>query len=243
MENRVRPLLHAEWDRVLFIHFLVCPEELQRQVPFKLDLFEGRWAIVSFVAFTLRDFRIRTGRAWSSWLTRPMETHSFLNLRAYVHGNDGEPGIYFLKEWLNSKLAVKLGPVTFGLPYRYGKVTYSHRFERGELCGTVKADRGRLLYRAAIGASEYNFCQSGSVDEFLLERYTAFTRYPFGLKAFFRVWHPPWYQVPVNDLEIENHSILDRFFPSGISYLGANFSPGSKDVWMGRPRLPVSPGP
>ena len=243
MKNRVRPLLRADWERVLFLHFLVCPVELQRQVPFKLDLFEGRWAIVSLVAFTMRDMRIRIGRAWTAWLTHPIGTHSFLNLRAYVCGNGGEPGIYFIQEWLNSKLAVKLGPITFGLPYRYGELTYFHRMESGELSGTVHADRERFLYRAAISASEYNRCQRGSVDEFLLERYTAFTRFPIGLKTLFRVWHPTWYQVPVIDLEIENHSILNRFFPTGISFLGANFSPGCRDVWMGRPRLAVSREP
>ena len=38
-------------------------------------------------------------------------------------------------------------------------------------------------------------CAPGSLDEFLLERYTAFTQ--FGkCRRFFRIWHEPWRQVP-----------------------------------------------
>ena len=237
MESRVRPLLIADWDRVLFLHFDVRPEELQRQVPFELDLFEGERAIVSLVASALHDMRLRVGGNWTAWITRPVATLSFLNLRTYVRGNDREPGIFFIRQWLNSKPAAKLGAITFGLPYRYAELNYLHCFERGEVSGTAHSDRGGLIYRGALAKSELNPCRKGGLDAFLLERYTAFTRFPFGLKAFFRVWHPPWYQVPVSDLEIENRSILDGFFASEISLAGANFSPGYRNVWMGRPRL------
>ena len=240
MGSHVQPLLLADWERALFLHFVVSPEELQRQVPFKLDLFEGRRAMVSLVAFTMRDMRFRRGGRWMAWLTRPIATHSVLNLRTYVRGNNGEPGIFLVREWLNSKLAAKLGAITFGLPYRYAELTYLHHFKCGEVSGTVHSNQGRLIYRAAIANSEFKPCRKGSLDAFLLERYTAFTRFPLGIRAFFRVWHPPWAQVPVTDLEIEDRSILSGLFTSGSSFVGANFSPGCRDVWMGRPRLPGS---
>src|SRR5438105_955225 len=47
------PLFVADWERALMIHYQVDPEELQRVVPFELDLHEGR-AFVTLVAFTLR---------------------------------------------------------------------------------------------------------------------------------------------------------------------------------------------
>ena len=131
MESRVRPLFIADWERAVFLHFDVRPEELQRQVPFELDLFEGKRAIVSLVASAMRNMRLRRGGKWTAWITRPVATLSFLNLRTYVRGNNGEPGIFFIREWLNSKLAVKLGAITFGLPYRYAELSFFHCFERG----------------------------------------------------------------------------------------------------------------
>ena len=44
----------------LFIHFEVDAERLQRDVPFPLDLRDGK-AYVSLVAFTMRAMRFRFG--------------------------------------------------------------------------------------------------------------------------------------------------------------------------------------
>src|SRR5437867_8231848 len=54
------PLLYADWMRAVFMHFEVEPELLQRQVPFALDLWQGR-AFVSLVAFTMERLRPRIG--------------------------------------------------------------------------------------------------------------------------------------------------------------------------------------
>ena len=37
-----RPLFHAEWLDVVFLHYELEPAALQRQVPFKLHLREGK---------------------------------------------------------------------------------------------------------------------------------------------------------------------------------------------------------
>src|SRR5678815_4298013 len=98
-----------------------------RDSPYPLDLHQGR-AFVSLVAFTLRDMRPHFGGPLTAWLFRPIATHEFLNVRTYVRHRD-EPGIHFLAEWLTNRLAVKLGPRTFGLPYHLGKITYHHDWE------------------------------------------------------------------------------------------------------------------
>src|SRR5256885_11671180 len=77
------PLFLADWDRVLMIHYEVDPSELQRVVPFDLDLRDGR-AYVSAVAFTMTGMRPRFGGRWLAWLTKPIATHDFLNVRTYV---------------------------------------------------------------------------------------------------------------------------------------------------------------
>src|SRR5438552_7559012 len=112
------PLLLASWERALMIHYEVDAQQLQREMPFTLDLFEGR-AFVTLVAFTMRDLRPRVGGGLSRWLFRPIARHDFLNVRTYVQ-HHGERGIHFLIEWLSNPFSLYLGPCLFSLPYRLG---------------------------------------------------------------------------------------------------------------------------
>jgi len=233
---RGEPLFLADWRRVLMIHFEADAERLQRDVPYELDLLDGR-AFVSLVAFTMENMRPRRGGRLATWLFRPIATHDFLNVRTYVR-HRGEPGIHFLAEWLSNWLAVQLGPRTFGLPYRHGRIRYEHAWEVGQIWGTVTdaASRMELSYHAdgEIGVP-FAPCEGGSLDEWLMERYTAFNAAQ-GMRRLFRVWHPPWPQRPAQ-VGVRENSLLTESWPwfTGASQVGANFSPGVKRVWMGQP--------
>jgi len=128
---RGEPMFYARWDRAVFIHYEADPAALQLDVPFELDLRQGR-AFVSIVAFTLSRMRPRIGGRLGEWLFKPIATHEFLNVRTYVR-HRGEPGIYFLAEWLSNPLSVHLGPRTFGLPYKFGRLIYDHARVRGDI--------------------------------------------------------------------------------------------------------------
>src|ERR1043165_976990 len=231
------PLLLADWMRVLMIHFEVDADALQRGVPYELDLHEGR-AFVSLVAFTMENMRPRLGGRAGAWLFKPIATHHFLNVRAYVRFN-GEPGIHFLAEWLSSALAVKLGPATFGLPYRFGKMNYDHEWQNGELRGKVTdvLTKSAFEYQATLNiAAPFASCETGSLEEWLMERYTAFNRVGRRRRRFFRIWHPPWPQQPVK-VQLLDASLLTTNWSwfADARCVGANFSPGLSEVWMGRP--------
>lgn len=92
LSRRGEPLLYANWDNVLFIHYEIEPDELQRCIPYPLDLYHGR-AFVSFVAFTMRGMRPRLGGTLGALLFKPIATHHFLNVRTYVR-HEGEAGIH-----------------------------------------------------------------------------------------------------------------------------------------------------
>jgi len=219
------PLFHAGWERSVFIHYEVDPRALQPQVPFPLDTRGGK-AYVSLVAFTLTRIRFALGGPG-------LATHGFLNVRTYIPGN----GIYFLAEWLPHPLCVFLGPRPYGLPFRLGTLTYDHRHESGRLQGRVDSRDGALDFHAPIDpAARFRPCDRGSLDEFLLERYTAFTERR-GRERLFRVWHEPWPQVPI-DLTAPDESLVKSTGPwfASARRIGANYSPGFKTVWMGRPR-------
>ena len=233
---RGEPLFHSDWDQALMLHFEVERAALQREVPFPLDLREGR-AFVTLVAFTMRRMRPRWGSALSRLLFSPIATHHFLNVRTYVEVQ-GERGIHFLAEWLSSRLAVALGPHTFSLPYRFGVFRYQNNWRRGGLHGAVTCPRtgNCFAYSATLSkAAEFTVCERASLDEWLMERYSAFNSVA-GRKRFFRVWHPPWPQCPA-DVEVKNLSLLETNWPwfARANFIGANYSPGIRDVWLGRP--------
>jgi len=227
------PLFLANWSNAIFVHYETDPAALQSCVPFQLDLHEGK-AYVSLVAFTLDHMRpgIADGRL-GEWLMRPIAPCQFLNVRTYVK-NGRETGIYFLAEWLSCPLAIPLGPVMFGLPYRFGTFNYNRKLS-AEVCSRK---HGRLAFSATRDrTADFGPSSSGSLDEFLLERYAAFTEWE-GIKRFFRVWHEPWRQIPLS-MRMEEESLL---FSTGqwmhhATCIGGNYSTGVTNVQMGRPRL------
>jgi hypothetical protein len=237
LSRRGEPLFIADWEHALMIHFEVDAGALQRDVPFQLDLWAGR-AFVSLVAFTMRGMRPRMGGRLAAWLFRPIATHHFLNVRTYVrHGS--ETGIHFLAEWLSDRFAVRLGPATFGLPYRYGRMDYQHEWLAGDLRGCVmdSAVSAALAYRGTLDThTDFQPCVAGSLAEWLMERYTAFNC-SGGRRRFFRVWHAPWPQTSI-EITMLDDSLLTSSWPwfKHTQFTGANFSPGVRDVWMGRPQ-------
>lgn len=227
------PLFLANWEQVLMMHFELEASELQREVPFQLDLYEGQ-AYVSLVAFTMRGMRPTFGGRLAALLTKPISTHPFLNVRTYVR-HEAESGIYFMREWLPNPLSVALGPRTFGLPYRLARVSYAYG---REFIGRVRDARegGELGFRAGWKSKEdFQKCEEDSLCEWLMERYTAYAC-ARSTRRFFRVWHEPWLQKPV-DLELQEKGLLEQnwsFFRKA-RFVGAHFSPGVFDVRMGRP--------
>ena len=224
----------ADWLRTVMLHYEVAPGKLQPFVPFELDVRNGR-AYVSLVAFTMRGLRPRRGGWLAALPFRPIATHEFLNVRTYdKHG--GERGIFFLAEWLPNALSVALGRPVFGLPYRLGNLSYLHEHERGILFGEVRDWRGRgtLRYRAKVGRT-FAPCAEGSLAEWLMERYTAFTDW-LGWKRCFRVRHEPWPQCAVEAEVLEDSLLaLTGDWARHARFIGANYSPGFCDVGMSAP--------
>jgi uncharacterized protein len=229
------PLLFGDWDRTLMLHYEIDPEVLRAHVPFPLDLHEGK-AYVSLVAFTIRHMRPRRGGRLAAWLMRPIADHHFLNVRTYVRvGN--ETGIYFITEYMNNLLSLKLGPLTFGLPYRFARMNYDHAHENGRIAGTVRdpRDRAALAYNATLDETAFGPAPANSLTEWLMERYTAFTMRR-DTALLFRVWHAPWPNTAVK-VTVTDDTLLHRHLPWFLRarFVGANYSPGVFDVWMGRP--------
>lgn len=229
------PWFLSGWHDAVFLHFSVPAKLLQPFVPFELDLHNGL-AYVSCVAFKMNRLRPRLG---GGILFKPVATHEFLNVRTYVT-HRGERGIYFLAEWLPNWLSVLATPALFGLPYRHGRLRYHHDREQDVFTGTVE-DRGSdacLRYTvSAIPATSAGEADAGTLDEFLLERYTAFTSW-HGLKRLFRIWHPAWLARTV-EAKLHDTSLLHRTgsWAEHATFISAHHASGFNDIWMSRPYL------
>src|SRR6185369_13119824 len=88
-------------------------------------------AYVSLVAFTQSRLRPIWGGRLAEMLSAPLAQHEFLNVRTYVRHED-EQGIFFMTEWIPNRVAAFVGPRTYGLPYRLGRMTYESRFRKVE---------------------------------------------------------------------------------------------------------------
>ena len=85
---------------------------------------------------------------WTRWLHYPISHHNFINVRTYVK-NRGEPGIFFMKEYVDSLSAIPVGRMTYGLSRHFGKVAFDHAFTHGKLAGKVTTEPGKeLAYQA-----------------------------------------------------------------------------------------------
>jgi uncharacterized protein YqjF (DUF2071 family) len=110
---------------VLFAHWPVAPEAVERVVPDPLEVetFDGS-AWVSVLALETRsvtpgDLSLPGG----DWRGVPQ-----LNLRTYVSAG-GEAGVYFLSLDSDSRTAVTVGREVFGLPFSHARMRVTRRGE------------------------------------------------------------------------------------------------------------------
>ncbi len=239
------PVFRADWTNALFIHWEIPAGKLQREVPYELDLFEER-AFVSVVLFTMRGMRPAGSSGIGRWLFAPVPEQRFLNLRTYVrHGN--ESGIYFLAEWISHGLCAALGRPLYGLPYHWGRHTFHLPPDQTQFDGRVTDRRcgESFAWKSSfsIANSPWRTCPAGSLDEFLLERYTAFNSAGYRRKLF-HIRHSQWMQTSA-EVHLSERALLDSRFGllRGIEPTAAHYSPGAFDVFMGPPESVDTGGP
>jgi uncharacterized protein YqjF (DUF2071 family) len=231
------PLVQVEWHRVLFLNYVIDPEVVRALIPreFELDLYDGK-ASVSLVRVIMRNYR-RAPKAplWGS-IFRAIKEQSFLNLRTYVRYH-GEPGAFFIWGWLSRPLGLPLLSEPLGLTCAFadfregciwgknGAFVYDHAHAR---------PASRLTPAPSCLRGEGEECESGSINQFALERYTGF----FGHRRrnyVFRAWHEPWLVQPAN-VRVADASLIAHRFPwfAKATFVDAAYAPLSDPVWLGR---------
>ena len=179
--------MRQSWQSLLFAHWRVDPERIQRTLPAGLhvDTFDGS-AYIGVVPFFMRNVR----PWWSPslpWFSNFLE----LNVRTYVHDAAGTPGVWFYSLDCDQPLAVWGAQTFYHLPYRNAVMradqtgdatTYHSQVKRTDLRCDVHYELGREVREAA----------TGSLDFFLVERYVLFAAARDGRLFTGRVCHRPY---------------------------------------------------
>ena len=113
------------WNRVVFLHWNVDQQLLQKFVPseLKIDTYEDK-AWISVVAFIMENVRHKNMISFP-----PISTFTEVNVRTYVNQNN-MPGVYFLSLEAGKRISSFIARMFSKLPYKYADIqTKSNSYE------------------------------------------------------------------------------------------------------------------
>ncbi len=161
-------VMEQVWNDVLFLHWPVPAEVMEKHIPFqlKLDTFNGT-AWIGIVPFWISKMRVR-GLPPMPFMNSMDE----LNVRTYVE-YEGRKGVYFFSLDANNPLAVTGARMLYFLPYMNAKMSVSNSegkviYESMRKSG--HSGTGNFLASYKPISPAYN-SESGTLDEWLTERY------------------------------------------------------------------------
>lgn len=175
-------VMRPNWRHLLFLHWDFDPQSVQKLLPdgLEVDTFQGR-AYVGLVPFVMQNVRPALVPDLGN-LGRSYENFAELNVRTYVIKN-GERGVWFFSLDAASSLAVLAARVWFHLPYFKARMRLSRarngdfRFQSRRLWPRSLPARcdARCDVRYRI-EGEVAPAQNESLEQFLVERYTLYSR-------------------------------------------------------------------
>jgi uncharacterized protein YqjF (DUF2071 family) len=171
------------WDDLLFAHYRVPADELQKLVPDGLEVQEhsgsGWLGVTPFAVTGLRARGLPPLPLVSSFLE--------VNVRTYVTRGD-KPGIWFFSLDASSELAVIAARLLYRLPYFRARIA----LQRSSRV-TFECIRDRQAeFSASYGPSgAVVHAEPGSLEHFLTERYCLYAEHEGRLQRA-EIHHRPW---------------------------------------------------
>ena len=200
-------VMHQNWHHLLFLHWEIRPQELQRLIPAELtiDTLDGN-AYVGLVPFTLTGVRPILAPPLP-WISNFHE----INVRTYVHYQGRDPGIWFFSLDASSMIAVAAARAAYKLPYFHSEMeflastkeaipTIAFSAHRDDPRGAMPAN-ATIRYRAMEGI--INRPAPGTLEHFLVERYILYSIDDNHRLHRARVYHQPYPLQRAEVLEID----------------------------------------
>lgn len=190
------------WNDLLFAHWPVPASQIEALLPEGLepDLFQGS-AWLGVVPFWLDRIKVRGFPSVPGLRSFPD-----LNVRTYVRDvQTGTPGMFFFSLDATNLLAVAIAHSFFHLPYHWAEMRLDQRSEREfSFYSRRRFTQDPVVFRAryrGLGPTRRVVeARSGSLEYFLMERSSLFTRNRAGQAIRSSLHHVPW---PLEDAEAE----------------------------------------
>jgi len=218
--------MRQTWRNLTFLHWRYDPEIVRRTIPpqLTLDTFDGSaWiGLVPFVIAGVRPF----GLPAVPWISKFPET----NVRTYVLGPDGVPGVWFHTLEASRLLAVLAARAWYRLPYRWAAMSVTASHQSVAYHSTRKAPFGKGTTDLAIEIG--NPRETLDLDNFLTARYRLYALSK-GRVGYAQIEHNPW---PLQ------HGRVLRLDEDLIANSGVPAPKGEPLVYFSR-ELQVSAGP
>jgi len=176
----------------------VSTVELRRRVPDELEIEEhdgSAWLSIVF-------FRVRALRARGALPVPGISSFLQLNVRTYVRGPDGLPGVWFFSIDASSRLAALGVRRIYRVPAFHGRMTLEPVGDWQEAECVRVGEPGRVFSARYRAKGETFHAEPGSLEAFLTERYRLFTA-----DAGAEMHHDRWLLSPA-EAEIELASIV-----------------------------------
>lgn len=221
--------MRQRWETLTFLHWPYPPRLVQALLPDGVQVETRKGAAwVSLVPFQMTI----SGPAGPAlpWLRAIPET----NVRTYVVGPNGRPGVWFFSLDIASVDAMIAGRA-WGLPYFWSDMSVSR--SGNEVTYRCQRRAGRRI-TSDIGIRLGEGIEPGEFEHYLTARFALWSK-PFGVLARTPVDHPRWALARATVTRIDDSLVTAAGLPAPLDEPIAHFSPGVS-ARIGLPRLFLS---
>lgn len=220
------------WRNLAFIHWPFEPAEVQAILPdgLTVDTWDGA-AWIGVVPFEM-DVRLPGGLPIPQQGRFP-ET----NVRTYVRGPDGTPGVWFSSLEAGRLPATVVARTTYGLPYFWAAMSVTN-------AGPIWAYRSTRRWPGPRGAHHESAVRVGTAldeqtafERFLTARWGLFSTFA-GRVLYAPVWHEPWPLRRAELLHLDDELLGAAGFRVPAVEPVVHWTAGV-EVRIGRPRVAV----
>jgi uncharacterized protein YqjF (DUF2071 family) len=193
------------WEHLLFAHWPVPAETLQRFVPLplKVDTFDGV-AWIGVIPFEMSEIRLRFLPVIPFTVPFPE-----INVRTYVTAG-GKPAVFFLTLDASNLIALSAARWWYHLPYHQAKMTIK-RTEEGIYFRSERTGAAQRFEGTYSPNSEPFTARQGTIEHWLTERY----RFYCSCRSTHRVYggdiyHEPW-RLQAAQAVIRENTMFDAY--------------------------------
>lgn len=217
-----RIVMRQRWTDLLFFHWEVDSELIQRTLPDGLTVdCHGGKTYLGLVPFLMERVR-PAGMSAVPWISRFPE----MNVRAYVIGPDGRPGVWFYSLDAARWIAVEVARAAFHLPYVWSKMNYRRDGDEVRYC-CRRRDGGDGVSLRYGADGTLDTATPGSLEFFLLERYLLYSHDAKRNRIYCgQVHHRPYQWCPAAVGTMPTDPLRWNGFDDFGAATGPLFSPG-----------------